>query len=286
MHVFLAGSTGVLGRRIVPLLIAQGHQVTALTRRQEAAATLTGAGAEPVLADVLDAEAVAHAIRVAAPDVVMHQLTDLGAGSSAANAEMRVTGTRNLVDAAKAAGVGRIIAQSVAWAYEPGDAPATEDTPLDADAPAPRETTVRGVTALESAVRELPDWVVLRYGLLYGPETWYAPGGLMADNAQAGKLTADRGVSSFVQVADAAAAAVAALDWPSGAVNVCDDEPAPAREWLPEFCAAIGAPVPEPTGDREGWARGADNGRARAELGWTPRYPSWRAGFAALAELG
>jgi nucleoside-diphosphate-sugar epimerase len=214
---------------------------------------------------------------------VVHQLTSLSTVDLAANARLREVGTRNLVDAALAAGVRRIVAQSIAWAYEPGADPATEKAPLDLGAAGPRQTTVAGVAALESAVREAPDWVVLRYGTLYGPDTWYARDGLMARSAGAGKVPADANVSSLLHVDDAVAAAVAALDWPVGAVNVCDDEPAPASEWVPAFCAAVGVPAPLVTGgERHGWARGASNHYARGHLGWIPKFPSWRAGFATL----
>src|SRR6185312_2457245 len=114
-------------------------------------------------------------VRAARPDVVVHQLTDLAGGDSGANATLRIDGTRNLVAAARAAGVRRIVAQSVAWAYQPGETPAGESVPLDLEAPQPRQTTVYGIRALEFAVRELPEWVVLRYGVLYGPDTWFAP---------------------------------------------------------------------------------------------------------------
>ncbi|MGH3377983.1 MAG: NAD-dependent epimerase/dehydratase family protein [Actinoallomurus sp.] len=283
MRVLVAGATGVLGRRIVPSLVARGHRVTALTRTTKGGAAAYESGAEPALADVLDAEALTRAVRAAAPDVVMHQLTALRDGDMEANARIRTAGTRNLVDAAARAGVGRIVAQSIAWAYEPGDDPADETTALDLSAPAPRRRSVGGVTALEAAVRELPEWVVLRYGMLYGPGTWYAPDGLMADRARAGKLLADADVTSFLHADDAAEAALQALTWPSGAVNVCDDEPAPGTAWVPGFCAAVGAPPPsyaDPAGARHGWARGADNTRARELLGWTPGHPSWREGFA------
>jgi nucleoside-diphosphate-sugar epimerase len=282
MHVFVAGGTGVLGRRIVPLLVARGHRVTALTRTTAGGAALLTAGAAPALADVYDLEALTRVVRVAAPDVVMHQLTDLSRGDLAANARIRVAGTRNLVNAARSAGVRRVIAQSIAWMYEAGEKPADEPTPLDVSAPEPRRTGVQAVVALEAAVRELPEWVVLRYGLLYGRGTWYAPEGLMAEQARAGRLVADRDVSSFVHADDAAAAAVAALTWPSGAVNVCDDEPAPGGDWLPAFSAAVAAPPPPRVdAERHGWARGADNTHARENLHWVPRRPSWRDGFAA-----
>jgi nucleoside-diphosphate-sugar epimerase len=287
VRIFLAGATGVIGRHLTPLLVARGHQVTGLARRASDAAALRAVGADAAVADVYDADALTEAVRAAAPEVVVHQLTALSSGSSGsseANAAIRTTGTRNLTDAALAAGVGRIVAQSVAWAYRGGDGPATERTPLDLAAAAPRSTTVRGVATLEDTVREAPDWVVLRYGLLYGPGTWYSRGGLMADRMTAGELAPDADVSSFVHVEDAAAAAVAALDWPSGAVNVCDDEPAPARDWVPAFARAVGAPLPPPApcADRHAWARGADNHHARTRLGWTPRHLSWRDGFGTL----
>jgi nucleoside-diphosphate-sugar epimerase len=272
MHVLLAGATGVVGRRVVPLLVADGHRVTGLTRRPDRAAALRALGAEPAVVDVVDRAALAATMRAAAPEVVMHQLTDLSGADLAANARLRVVGTRALVDAAKAAGVRRIVAQSIAFAYVDGPGPATEDVPLD--------PSRAGVAELESAVAELPEWVVLRYGMFYGPDTWFAPDARMADQARAGGLAADASVTSFVHVDDAASAAVAALGWPTGAVNVCDDEPAAGRDWVPAFCAAVGAPVPPTSTARTAGARGADNHRAR-RLGWTPAYPSWRSGFAA-----
>jgi nucleoside-diphosphate-sugar epimerase len=285
-RVLLAGSTGVVGSRLVPLLVGRGHHVIALTRRPERLAALRAAGAHPVVVDVRDAAALAATVRDAAPEVVVHQLTDLGTADLAANAELRVSGTRHLVDAALAAGARRIVAQSISWAYEGGDGPADEDTPLDLSAPEPRATTVRAVAALEAAVGEAPEWVVLRYGMFYGPGTWFAPDGLRSADAQAGRLTADGDVTSFLHVDDAAAAAVAALEWPSGAVNVCDDEPAAARDWVSAFCSSVGAPPP-PVSDapRRPWARGASNRRAREQLGWTPQHPSWRAGFALTAAV-
>ncbi len=279
-RIFLAGSTGVVGHRLVPLLLAAGHHVVGMTRSATGASGLHALGAEPVIADALDRERVADVVAMARADVVMHQLTDLSAGTSATNALLRTDGTRNLVDAGLAAGVRRIVAQSIAWAYAPGNEPADESTALDGRAPEPRQTTIGGIEALESAVREAPEWVVLRYGLLYGAGTWYAPDGLRADQARAGKLTADADISSFVHVDDAATAAVAALEWPSGAVNVCDDDPAPGWEWVPAFCAAVGAdPPPTAAGERAAWARGASNRHAREDLGWVPRYPTWRSGF-------
>ncbi|MFJ6406786.1 NAD-dependent epimerase/dehydratase family protein [Streptomyces hydrogenans] len=274
MRVLVAGATGAVGRQLVPRLEAAGHEVVGISRR----------GPRPV--DVLDAEAVVRAVAEAAPDAVVHQLTDLGGADGAANNRVRVEGTRHLVDAARAAGVRRIVAQSISWAYAPGDAPADESVPLDATEEAPRARIVAGVRALEATVAGLPEAVVLRYGILYGPGTWYAPGGAvaaaLAGDAEArflGSTAADSSVSSFVHVADAADAAVRALAWPSGAYNVVDDEPAPAHTWLPHLAKALGVPAPDRAEGRVPWARGALNTRARAH-GWTPARPSWRTGFA------
>jgi nucleoside-diphosphate-sugar epimerase len=273
MHVLVAGATGAVGRRIIPLLLAQGHRVTGLTRSAARAAGLRAAGVEPVAVDVVEGKALTTAVRAAMPDVVLHQLTDLAGQDRAANARLRVIGTRNLVDAALAAGARRIVAQSIAFGYQDGPGPATEDTPLRAG--------LRGVPELESAVAELPEWVVLRYGLFYGPGTWYSPEGAMAERARAGDLVADDSVTSFVHVDDAASAAVAAFSWPSGPVNVCDDEPAAGHDWVPAFCDAVGAPPPRRAATRDPGSRGADNRRAHS-LGWTPAVPSWREGFRAF----
>ncbi|MES4907067.1 MULTISPECIES: NAD(P)-dependent oxidoreductase [unclassified Streptomyces] len=296
MRIFVAGATGAVGRRLVPLLVAAGHEVTGGTRTPQGAERLRAQGASAVRVDVFDADSVHRAVTAAAPEAVIHQLTDLAGGDRAANGRIRREGTRHLVDAAKRAGVTRIVAQSISWAYAPGDAPADESTPLDGAAEPPRAQMVASLRALEEAAAEIETHVVLRYGTFYGPGTWYARGGPLeaalrgeqtaGDPVAAllGPVVAGDAVSSFVHVEDAARAAVAALDWPSGAVNVVDDEPAPARAWLPAFAAAVGAPAPAPAGDggRAGWERGADNTLARRGLGWRPLHPTWRTGFTTL----
>jgi len=281
-RVLLAGATGALGRRLVPLLLAHGHHVTGLARSTASADRIRELGAEPVAGDALDADGVRAAVLAARPDVVMHQLTDLASRDLAANSAIRVVGTRNLVEAILAADVRRFVVQSIAFAYEPGDAPAREDTPLDVDAPEPRRTTVRGVAELEAQAGRVDSHVVLRYGTFYGPGTWYSPTALMAEAARAGQLPANRDVTSFVHIDDAASAALQSLDWDNGPVNVCDDEPATAAEWVPEFCALVGAEPPAPSNQRTPFARGADNAHARG-LGWTPAHPSWRTGFKSLS---
>jgi nucleoside-diphosphate-sugar epimerase len=280
MRIFVAGGTGVIGRALVPRFVEAGHEVVATARSTEGRDWLACRGAKPVYVDVFDAAELTAVVVAAAPDAVVHQLTALSSGSSADNAAIRRDGTRNLLDAALAAGVGRIVAQSISWAYEAGTAPADESTPLDTSASGPRAVTVGGVQALEDAMTAIPRHVILRYGTLYGPGTWYTRGGLMAGKLRSGNLLANEAVSSFLHVDDAADAAVQALHWPSGPVNIVDDEPAPAWKWVPAFAAAVGEPPPERRTGRAGWERGARNTRAR-QLGWVPRHPSWNSGFSA-----
>jgi nucleoside-diphosphate-sugar epimerase len=290
MKIFLAGASGVIGRRLIPLLVASGHEVIGTTRHASKAALLQNLGATPRVVDVFDRDGLAVVMREAQPDIVIHQLTDLSDKDFASNdfsatARIREIGTRNLVDAARAVGVGRIIAQSIAaWVYSPGEGPADENVPLDSEAPLPTRDIVKGVLALERAVAEIERWVVLRYGSLYGPGTVYAPDGLMADLVRRGQVPADDGITSFLHVDDAARAALLALDWPQGVVNVVDDEPAKGTEWLPVYAATLGAPVPSIAAGQARPTRGASNAKARHILHWSPLYPSWREGFAQVAQ--
>jgi len=183
MKVFLAGATGVIGRRLARLLCQAHHEVVGTTRTSAKSEALRMIGVTPVVADVLDADAVAHAVAAARPDIIIHQLTDLPSApgtpgypaAQEANRRLRIEGTANLMRAAKRAGVGRAIAQSIAFIYAPGEGMRSEDDPLDVAAEGVRQATVQGIVALEREVLETPgiDGVVLRYGYLYGPATWY-----------------------------------------------------------------------------------------------------------------
>jgi nucleoside-diphosphate-sugar epimerase len=175
MRIFLAGAGGAIGRRLTPLLRAAGHTVIGTTRSADKAAAVAALGAEPVVVDVFDAPALESAVKAAAPDIVMHQLTDLPfapgtpqyADGLARNARLRIEGTRNLAAAARAVGVSRLIAQSIAWIYAPAAGMRVESDPLDATA------SVAAVKVLEETTLAMPEGVVLRYGYLYGPGTWY-----------------------------------------------------------------------------------------------------------------
>lgn len=271
MRILLAGGAGVLGSRIVPRLIAAGHTVWATTRSEARSGSIAAAGANPLIMDALDPDSVRRAVAASRPDLIMHQLTDLSTSDFAANARLRIEGTDHLVAAAREAGIDRMIAQSVAWVCQPGEGPADETSPYardDHDQP-----VYPPVEHLEQAVLGLPGGVVLRYGLLYGPDTWYGHGGALYERARAGTVTATTDWTSFVHVDDAVDATVLALDWPAGVINVVDDEPSRAADWAPVLAAAAGGPAP--TVETRAVGRAAANAKARS-LGWTPRHPSWR----------
>jgi nucleoside-diphosphate-sugar epimerase len=309
MRVFVAGATGVIGMRAVRLLLDGGHEVSALARSEAKAERLRELGASVVAADVFDAELLRGAMAAAEPEVVVHQLTSLpdsldgrdAAAHFAENDRVRVDGTRALVDAAAAVGAARVVAQSIAFAYAPvDDWVKDESAPLFLDAPTPWGSSVGAVAELERQVLESRgmDGVVLRYGTLYGPGTWYdARGGTIAEAVRAGRLPLigdGAGMQSFTHADDAAAAAVAALNAPPGTYNVVDDDPVRARDWLPLYARSLGGPEPPRLSvddglERAGWTavhrmtqqRGASNARARECLGdWRPAHASWRATLA------
>lgn len=306
MKVFVAGASGVIGRPTVRKLVAAGHEVVGTTRREERAAEIREAGAEAVVCDVFDAEALLEAVVVAKPEVVLHALTALPSRFDpksdylAATNQVRVEGTRNLVAAAKAAGVRRVVAESVAFFYEPeGDWVKDEEAPLFRDPPGRFAAATEALVTLEREVLEAegPEGVVLRFGWFYGPGTYFDRSGTMAEETLKRRnpiVGGGKGVFSFVHIEDAATAYVAALDHGSpGVYNVVDDEPAPQREWLPVYAELLGAKPPRRV---PAWLsrlvagkdltstavemRGAANAKAKRELGWQPEYPSWRQGFA------
>jgi len=305
MKVFVAGASGALGRPLVKQLVAAGHEVTGMTRRKERAGEIRAAGAEAVVCDVFDAGALNEAVAAAAPEVVVHALTALPARFKpkadylAATNRVRTEGTRNLVAAARAAGARRLIAESVAFFYEPeGDWVKDEEARLMVDAPGRFAAGRDALVELEQQVTDAEELegVVLRFGWFYGPGTYYAADGSMAEETRKRRnpiIGAGTGRFSFVHIDDAAAAIVAALDHGTpGTYNVVDDEPVEQREWIPAYAEALGAKPPRRIphwlarlaagADLASTAismRGASNAKAKRELGWQPAHPSWRTGF-------
>jgi nucleoside-diphosphate-sugar epimerase len=308
MRIMVMGATGAVGQRLLPMLIEDGHEVVAGTRSPAKADALRALGAIPVVCDALDREAVLGAVLGAEPEVIVHQMTALAGlkpGRSfdrmfAQTNRLRDEGTRNLVEAARAAGTRRVIAQSfTGWPFAREGGPVKEvDAPLDPSPVAGMRAAHAAIVACERQVRETPEGVVLRYGGFYGPGTNIARGEDMAE------LVAKRrvpivgdggGMWSFTHVDDAAGGVLATLgaDVPGGVYAIVDDEPAPVREWLPALAAALGAPPPRRVPRWVGRlaagapmtmmlteARGASNARTKTALGWAPRWPSWREGFA------
>jgi nucleoside-diphosphate-sugar epimerase len=272
MRILVAGATGVLGARLIRELAAAGHHVFGTTRRPDRLRQLAAAGTSGIVMDALDRESVEAAVDQSAPDAVIHELTDLAGFDFAGNARLRVEGTDNLVEACARSGVTRMVAQSISWAYEPGPEPASEDTPLAHD-PATGASLFASIESLERAVLGLPEGVVLRYGLFYGPGTWYAADGPEAARARGGAVMATTAWTSFVHIDDAERATIAALGWHRGIVNIVDDDPTHVAEWGPLYIEAAGGT--NATIDARAEGRAADNGRAR-QLGWTPAHASWR----------
>jgi nucleoside-diphosphate-sugar epimerase len=304
MRVLVAGATGVVGRQLVPQLIAAGHQVTATTRSEDKVAGLRAAGADAAVVDGLDAVAVGEVVARAEPEVVIHQMTALAGDfdlrhierTFAATNQLRTVGIDNLLAAARAARARRVIAQSYSgWPnIRTGGAVKTEDDPLDPDPPKAMRSTLKAIKYLEHAVVSSPlEGIVLRYGSLYGP----GASDLMVDMVKRRRVPVvgrGAGVWSFLHVQDAASAAVAALDrGATGIYNIVDDEPAAVSEWLPVLAAATGAKPPlrvpawlgrlvagEAAVSVMTEVRGSSNAKAKRELGWEPAWATWRDGFA------
>ena len=312
MRIFVAGATGVVGKRLVPLLVANGHEVTGTTRSSAKAASLRAEGAEAVVVDVLDRDASVASVLEAQPEVVVHQATALAAASFSNmrrfddefefTNRLRTEGTDNLLAAARAARVRRFVAQSFAgWPYAREGGPVkTEDDPLDPNPPRAMRRTLEAIRSLETAIvaAEGIEGVVLRYGGFYGPGTSLAKGeGAVVVEAIRKRrfpiIGNGHGVWSFVHIDDVAMATLTAIERGNqGLYNVVDDDPALVSEWLPALAAAVGA---KPPYHAPAWlgrllagdaavaimteVRGASNAKAKRELGWKPRYTSWRQGF-------
>jgi 2-alkyl-3-oxoalkanoate reductase len=305
MRIFVAGASGAVGGRLVPMLVNGGHDVVAMTRSPQKADALRALGAEPAVADGLDRGAVMQAVVGAEPEVVIHQMTALSQIKSmkkfddefALTNRLRTEGTDHLVEAARAAGVRRLIVQSYGnWNYErTGTGLKTEDDPLDPNPPTNQRRSLDAIRHAERAALEFGG-IALRYGAFYGPGTGLSRDGDMVELVTKRKwpIVGDgAGVWSFVHIDDAASATMAAMERGApGIYNVVDDDPAPVAEWLPALAAALGAKPPRRVPVWVGrlavgevgvsmmtQIRGASNAKAKRELDWTLRYPTWREGF-------
>ncbi len=308
MKVLVAGATGALGKQLVPRLVSAGHEVVGMTRSASKLDAVRDLGATPAVADALDPDQVSAAVAESRPEVIVHQLTALAGSLDMRHFErdfeltnrLRTEGTDHLLAAGRAVGVSRFMAQSYAgWPFaRSGGLVKTEDDPLD---PAPVDamrSTLDAIRYLEEAVTRA-DWtvgVVLRYGGFYGPGTSLGPDGEHLELIRKRRFPvvgSGAGVWSFIHIEDAADATVAAVERGHGIYNIVDDEPAAVAEWLPAAAAALGAKPPRHVPRLLGRVvageaatvmmteiRGASNAKAKRELDWRPRHPSWREGLA------
>jgi 2-alkyl-3-oxoalkanoate reductase len=310
MKVFVAGAGGAIGRHLVPQLVADGHEVVGMVKSDSKRDLVRDLGAQPVVADALDPEAVIRTVSEAEPEAIVHELTSIPAAIDSRRIDrdfsltnrLRTEGTDNLLAAAREVGARRFVIQSYAgWPYDSrGGGIKTEEDPLDPEPVAPLRGILEAIRHLESAVTGA-GWIeglVLRYGPFYGPGTSLSagPDATMTEMVRKRRFPVvggGAGVWSFIQIEDAAAATVAAIrGGPVGIYNIVDDDPAPVSEWLPALAETLGAKPPMRVprwlgrlGAGEAGmvlmtkAPGVSNEKAKRELNWQPRYPSWRQGF-------
>jgi nucleoside-diphosphate-sugar epimerase len=312
MRIFVAGATGAVGRALVPALVAAGHSVTGMTRSPEKAGAIRRAGAEPVVADGLNARAIRAAVISARPDVIIDEMTDLATVTDlrhfdrafANTNRLRTEGTDHLLAAAHEADVKRFIAQSFCgWSFSrESDAVKTETDALDPEPPRELARTLDALRYLEQIVTKSIhlEGIVLRYGSFYGPDTGMFSRAMIEElrHRRVPLIGNGAGRWSFVHVEDAASATVAAIEHgkPGQIYNIVDDEPAPVSEWLPALAGILGAKPPfhipawvgrllagEHMVSMMTQVRAGSNVKAKQELGWQPAHPSWRQGFAEAA---
>jgi nucleoside-diphosphate-sugar epimerase len=311
MKIFLAGATGVVGQRLVPVLVRRGHQVIASTRSADKSSAIRQLGAEPVVVDALDREAVIRAVQGARPEVVVHQMTALSQMKSlkrfdaefAVTNRLRTTGTDYLLEAARSAGVKRFVAQSfTGWPnIREGSRVKTEEDPLDPHPPTAMRQTLDAIRYLERVVMAASEssdieGIVLRYGAFYGPGTSFAPGGDIIEAVRKRQFPivgGGTGVWSFVHLDDLATATALAIEGvPPGIYNIVDDDPAEVSTWLPELARIVKAKPPR---HLPAWLgrfiigdvgvsvmtqiRGSSNALAKRVFNWQPAFASWREGF-------
>jgi nucleoside-diphosphate-sugar epimerase len=301
LNIFIAGGSGAIGRVLVPMLVSAGHRVVAMTRSAERVQQLRNMGAIPIIGDVFDQSRLTELVVEVEPEIVIHQLTAFGPQGTGLEdtLRIRIEGTRNLVDAAQAAGARRFIAQSISFICTPNGAGLTdESTPLYLDAPPPIRPLAHAVSELERQTLESSmESVVLRYGWFYGPGTNYDPDGSIPNAIRKGRMAIvgeGKGMYSFIGLDDAASATMQALTHGAGIYNIVDDHPARLSEWLPVAATLLNAPAPgqieaatarTKLGDMFVYTmneqRGASNAKAKRELNWRPS-ESWREGFATL----
>ena len=276
--IFVTGATGLIGTRLTRRLVEEGHEVAGFTTSDHGKKKLENQEVKGYIGDIFNYEDVEAAIGDFQPEIIINELTDLKAVDMSANTRVRVEGTKNLVKAAQQHGVEHMQAQSIAFTYAPGEGLATEETPLDYNSEGDRKVTVDGVEGLETQTQEIPHHVILRYGYLYGPGTWFGEGGMIYNQFIDGEVTMSDGEPSFIHLDDAVETAIQALHFDSGIYNVADDEPVTGGKWAEWFADMLGVNPKmniQPAADYE---RGVSNEKFKVQ-GGKLIYNTWREGM-------
>lgn len=277
MKILITGATGVLGKRITKRLV-ETHEVAGLTTSKTGAQLLHALNAKAYMGDIRDGAFIFSMVEDFKPELIIHQVTDLKGFNSEDNANIRTIGTKNIVEAAIAYKVEKIISQSISWAYKAGDEIASEETALDVLAGYPRKTTIEGILRLEEQTRRMKHHVILRYGTLYGEDTWYGTNGDISQQFLENEAQVSEGITNFIHIEDAVEACVKAISLPNGAYNIVDDEPVSGLVWAPYYAKQLAVDGGISYTNRNGWEREVSNSKYKKNGGQL-LFKSWREGM-------
>lgn len=276
--IFVTGATGLIGTRLSKRLIEEGHEVAGFTTSEKGQQKLESMNVKAYIGDILKADTIDEAVGDFKPDIIINQITDLKNVDMSANTKVRIEGSKNLMDAALKHNVKKVIAQSIAFTYEPGEGLATEETPLDFNSTGDRKITVDGVEGLEKQTARIDDYVVLRFGWLYGPGTWYGKDGMIYNQFMDGNVTLSDGVTSFVHLDDAVETSIQAINFDSGIYNVADDEPVKGSDFAEWYKQQLNVDPEIDIQPAQPFERGVSNDKFKAQ-GGTLIYKSWKDGM-------
>lgn len=276
--IFVVGATGLIGTKLTKRLLEEGYDVAGLTRSQQGKAKLEDQGVTGFIGDVFKADTVEAAVASYKPDVIINEITDLKQADMSANTRVRKEGTKNIVSAALNNDVQHIQSQSIAFVYEGGQGLATEETPLDYQATGERKVTVDGVEALEQETARIPHHVILRYGLLYGPQTWFGKDGMIYNQFIDGSVSMSNGIQSFIHIDDAVETAIQALSFEPGIYNVTDDNPVDGETWAKWYAQLLNVNPTLNIEQAADYERGASNKKFRQQ-GGKLIYSDWQEGM-------
>ncbi|MCE4967322.1 NAD(P)-dependent oxidoreductase [Staphylococcus aureus] len=273
--IFVTGATGLIGIKLVQRLKEEGHEVAGFTTSENGQQKLAAVNVKAYIGDILNADTIDQALADFKPEIIINQITDLKNVDMAANTKVRIEGSKNLIDAAKKHDVKKVIAQSIAFMYEPGEGLAYEKTALDFNSTGDRKVTVDGVVGLEEETARMDEYVVLR---LYGPGTWYGKDGMIYNQFMDGQVTLSDGVTSFVHLDDAVETSIQAIHFENGIYNIADDAPVKGSEFAEWYKEQLGV---EPNIDiqpAQPFERGVSNEKFKAQ-GGTLIYKTWKDGM-------